>query len=161
MTQLESPEKMTEIVRLEMGEILVATYIGSMRNAESKIKGRRPRFKERHTGELWGYHIESAHAELVVAKYLGVYWGFKVNTFHVPDIENTNYEVRFSNRSDVKIRPDDSGIIISVSGECPEYRINGWVKADEGKQEIYKCHKEPICYFYPHSKLNDIRQLKK
>jgi hypothetical protein len=147
------------IVNLNANEVLVATYIGSRRNAEACFNGRKARFPEKVAGELWGFHIEAAHAELAVCKYLGIYWGFGVNTFHVPDVENTNLEVRWSSREDMKVRPDDEGIIVSVTGKCPTYEIKGWMRAEDAKQEKYKYNKEPICYFVPHSELIPINAL--
>lgn len=146
---------------LSINEVLVATYIGSRRQAESQYRNRTPRFPERVNGELWGYNIEAAHAELAVAKYLGVYWGFGVNTFHTADIENTNLEIRHSQRNDLKIRPDDNNmIVVSVSGRSPKYKLNGWINSDLGKLEEFKSTTHPLCYFVPHSYLNPIETLK-
>ncbi|NDB94970.1 MAG: hypothetical protein EBZ78_02235 [Verrucomicrobia bacterium] len=146
-------------VKLSVNEVLVAGYVGMRRNAEASYKHREMRFPERNVGELWGNHIESAHAELVVSKALGIYWGFGVNTFHNPDIADTNLEVRWSSRDDVKIRPDDSGIIVSVKGRCPDYEIMGWIYASEGQAEQFKYSKEPVCYFVPHKHLRPFHSL--
>ena len=80
-------------------------FVGSRRNGEARFNNRKPRFPEKVPGELWGFHIESACAELAVCKYLGIYWGFGVNTFHVSDIVNTNLEIRWSMRQNLKVRP--------------------------------------------------------
>jgi hypothetical protein len=146
-------------VKLNANEVLVAGYIGMRRNAEANFRHREPRFPERVTGELWGFHIESAHAELAVSKALGIYWGFGVNTFHSPDISDTNLEVRWSSREDVKVRPDDSGIVVSVAGKCPDYEVKGWIYASEGQVEQFKYSKEPICYFVPHRHLRPLHSL--
>ena len=148
-------------IKLNANEVLVATYIGSRRNAEACFKERKARFPEKVVGELWGFHIEAAHSELAVCKYLGIYWGFGVNTFHVPDVENTNLEVRWSSREDMKVRPDDSGIVVSVTGKCPEYEIKGWLYTDDAKQEKWKYNREPVCYFVPHNQLRPIEDLRK
>lgn len=153
---------MIKTVELNANELLVGTYVGSRRNAEAKYNKRKVRFPEKKYGELWGSHIESALAELAVCKYLGVYWGFGVNTFHVTDIVNKPFEVRFSNRTDVKIRPDDDDdmYIISVSGDCPTYHINGAIKSVDGKKDEWLYMQEPKCYFVPHHQLFDIDFLK-
>jgi hypothetical protein len=149
------------IVELNANEVLVATYIGSRRNAEASFRGRKPRFPEKNVGELWGFHIESAHAELAVCKYLGIYWGFGVNTFHVEDVVNTDLEIRWSSREDVKVRPDDKGIVVSVTGQCPNYEIKGWIRASDAKQDKWKYTKTlPVCYFVPHTELKPIEDLK-
>jgi hypothetical protein len=119
------------IVELNANEVLVATYIGSRRNAEASFKGRQARFPDLSVMVLWGGHIESAHAELAVCKYLGIYWGFGVNTFHVEDIVNTNFEIRWSPREDLKVRPDDKGIIISVTGKLSHLRNK---RLDKGRR---------------------------
>ena len=148
------------IVELNANEVLVATYIGSRRNAEACFKKRKARFPEKVIGELWGFHIEAAHAELAVCKYLGIYWGFGVNTFHVADVENTNLEVRWSSREDMKVRPDDNGIIVSVTGKCPVYEIKGWMRAADAKQDKWLYNREPVCYFVPHTQLHPIEELR-
>lgn len=140
-------------VNLTASEIYMAADVGSRRNAEAIANGRKKRFPESRPGELWASHIESAGAELAVSKALGLFWGGGVNTFHVADIVNTNYEIRWSNRNDCKVRPDDTGIVISVSGACPEYIINGWCYAEDAKKQEYKCNREPVCYFIPKGKL--------
>lgn len=149
------------IVELNANEVLVASYVGARRNAEASFRNRKPRFPEKVVGELWGFHIESAHAELAVCKYLGIYWGFGVNTFHVEDIVNTNLEIRWSSRSDLKVRPDDKGVVVSVTGKCPNYEIKGWIEAKNALQDKWKYNKEPICYFVPHDQLKPIEELKK
>jgi hypothetical protein len=147
-------------INLNANEVLVAGYIGMRRNAEASFRNRKPRFPERKVGELWGFHIESAHAECAVAKYLGIYWGFGVNTFHTEDIVNSKIEVRWSHRNDVKVREDDSGIIVSVTGKCPTYNIVGWINANDAKKQEYYFSNPPPCYFYPHTYLNNIETLK-
>jgi len=149
------------IIELNANEVLVASYVGARRNAEASFRNRKPRFPEKVVGELWGFHIESAHAELAVCKYLGIYWGFGVNTFHVEDIVNTNLEIRWSSRSDLKVRPDDTGVVISVTGKCPSYEIKGWIEAENALQDKWRYDKEPICYFVPHKELKPIEELKK
>lgn len=147
-------------ITLDANEVLVAGYVGMRRNAEASFMRRKPRFPETVVGELWGYHVESAHAELAVAKALGIYWGFGVNTFHTPDIAGTEIEVRWSSRKDLKIRPDDNGIVVSVSGRCPDYTINGWIRAEDGKADEYLFRRDPHCYFVPHDKLSPVSELR-
>ena len=146
-------------VDLNASEVLVAGYVGMRRNAEATFRGRKSRFPERYAGELWGNHIEAAHAELAVCKALGIYWGFGVNTFHAPDIHRTNMEIRWSGRSDLKIRPDDSGVVVCVTGRCPSYRIVGWISAEDGKKDKWYHAEHPPCYFVPHNALRDFKIL--
>ena len=147
-------------ISLNVNEVLVAGYIGMRRNDEEIYNKRRSRFPEQYAGQFWGIHIESAHAELAVSKALGIYWGFGVNTFHVPDIENTELEVRWSKRADCKIRPDDKGIVVSVTGQCPDYEIKGWIRAEDGRKKQFYYPMSPACWFVPHELLRPFNELK-
>jgi len=148
-------------VVLTPSEVLTAGHVGLRRNAEAVLNKRKNRFPEKYVGQLWGNHIESACAELSVCKALGVYWGCGVNTFHVPDIHLTDIEVRWSSRADLKVRPDDSGVVVCVTGQCPEYKIVGWIKAEDAKQSKWYYGEPPPCYFVPHNALQDFALLKK
>lgn len=151
-------------IQLTANEFLTAANIGMRRNAESIFKGRKARFPEKTPGELWGFHIESAIAEMCVAKYLGVFWSMGVNTFHVADV-GKNLEVRWSMREDCKIRPDDNNIIIvSVHGTGMSKYIKGWINSEDAKKKEYEFKGKNSdlapCYFVPHHILNPIDQLK-
>ena len=149
------------LVALTAIEVAVGTTVGAYRNAESQLSGRKPRFPEKTPGELWGFHIESALAELAVSKALGIYWGFSVNTFHVPDIANTNIEVRWSSAPRLKIRPDDPNqrVMVSVRGACHEKELMGWCYAHEGKLKENRSASDPPCYFHDHENLRPINSL--
>jgi hypothetical protein len=142
-------------------EIEMAAFVGMKRNADSIIAKRTPRFAERKVGEMWAHHIVGAQAELAVAKALGAYWGGNNRSFHVPDIEGTNFEVRWSMRDDVKVRPDDTGVVIGVRGACPNYEIVGWLYAKQGMREEWKAfHNTPNpAFFVPHDQLRPFSEL--
>jgi hypothetical protein len=146
-------------ITLNESEMHVGASVGVRRHIDSLTNKRTPRFPERHAGQFWIAHIEGAMAELAVAKYLGMYWGFGVNTFVAPDIESTDIEVRWSQRADLKIKSNDTGVVISVSGQAPTYIIKGWIMASKAKQDKYYYDKHPPCWFVPHEALRPIQQL--
>jgi len=148
-------------ITLTKFEAWAAITIGAMRNHEAILSNRTARFSERTPGELWGFHIEAAMAEMAVAKYLGIHWGYGVNTFAVSDIEHTIIDVRWSTRSDMKVKKKDTGIIVSVTGICPTYEIKGWMYAKDAQVAEYYHAQPPECYFVPHDKINPIETLKK
>jgi len=156
------------MVTLTFGEFWASAQVGFLRDAEAVLMQRVERFAEKKTGELWGAHIQSAIAELAVAKHLRRHWGFGVNEFHVPDITGLPVEVRWTDRADIKVRPDDKPHMFVVGvGPVPaehkppkptslqlgQYRvaINGWIRAGDGKRPEWECKDEPPCYFAPHS----------
>lgn len=136
-----------------------AGLVGYRRNLEAIIKGRKPRFPETVSGELYGYHILAAQAELATAKALGCYWSFHEGKFSAGDVGD--YEVRYSQRADLKVRPRDEGVVISVTGYTPTFRLVGWINASDAKQKEWEKDfgKGNPAYFVPHENLHDIRIL--
>ena len=139
-------------VSLNANEVLVASYVGMRRNAEAQFKGRKNRFPNAKPGDGWGRHIEAAHAELVVAKALGLYWGFGVNTFCSADIADTRIEVRWTHtHQTIKVKDEDADdmIVVGVIGESPHYEIIGWVRVSDAKIDKFLYPHDPPCYFVP------------
>lgn len=148
-------------IHLTPSEVELAAFVGMRRQATSLAKGSKPRFPERKVGELWAHHIMGAHAELAVAKALPSFWGGANKSYHVPDIPNTNFEVRWSMRHDLKVRQDDDGIVIAVRGACPVFEIVGWIKASAAKQPQWKAYADTNypAYFVPYAKLHPFQKL--
>ena len=121
------------IITLSPQEMYHGGLVGYRRNLESICRGRKPRFKERQTGELFGYHILGSMAELAVAKCMNTYWSFHEGKFSAGDVGS--YEVRYSMRKDLKVRPRDSGAVISVTGEAPNFNVAGWFPAEDAKRQ--------------------------
>ena len=151
---------MTATVELTVHEMYVAGVVGLRRNLEAIYHKRAPRFPEKVTGELFGFHILGAMAEVAVAKYLDKFWTCHVNHFDEGDLGD--YEIRYSKRKDLKIRERDTGIVISVTGTPPEFVIAGWADATEAKKNYTATspREGPPAYFIPHDKLQDMELLK-
>lgn len=148
-------------VTLDNSEMYYAGLVGYQRNLESIISKRKPRFPEKVPGELFGVHILGAMAECAVAKALGMYWGHHRNKFESGDVGT--FEVRYSKRTDLKIRERDNGVVISVTGEPPTFTIVGWIDARDAKQHFTASapRQGPPAYFIPHQNLYDVHTLRK
>lgn len=143
-------------IKLCAQELYIGGLVGYRRNLEAIMSGRKPRFPEKYPGELFAYHIHAAMAELAVAKYLDMYWGFHVNKFDTEDVGS--YEIRWSMRHDLKIRERDSGIVISVTGLPPEFEVVGWISGPEARDRFEASSPRsdgPPAYFIPHKNLYD------
>lgn len=147
-------------IRLDNFEMYHFGLVGYRRNLESICKNRKPRFPESVPGELFGFHIFSAMAEGAVAKALGMYYGLHAQKFSGGDVGF--FEVRWSMRSDLKVRPRDNGVVICVTGLPPELEIVGWIGANEAKRDEWKKDfgKEgKPAYFVPHKQLLPLEDL--
>jgi len=146
-------------ILLTAQEMYHSGLVGYRRQLESVVRGRRPRFPQRFAGELFATHIIGAMAECAVAKGLGLYWSHHEGKFSGGDVGEL--EVRWSMRDDVKVRERDRGVIVSVSGEPPAFRINGFALAAESKRPEWKLapRNGPPAYFVPHRALYPIERL--
>ena len=125
-------------VTLDGEDLTYATDVGRMRHLESILNGRKVKFPEKRHGELWGNHIESACAELAVARCSRRKWTGHINRFHErADIEGTNWEVRWSAIQQWKVNAtNDTGkVVVCVDGQAPTYEIVGWVIPELVRQQ--------------------------
>ena len=152
-------------IKLENYEIRMAALVGSFRQLHATDQGSPPRYPEQYPGQLHENHQRSAMAELAVAKYLNVYWGGHVDVFRtVSDV--ADLEVRYSlDRDDLKVRPDDTGRVVSVKGTplCARtFLLVGWCDAEDAKYEKYlsTCGQGMApAYFLPHKNLRAMEDL--
>lgn len=150
--------------RLSKTELGTGAICGMRRQIESVLKGRKDR-DGLDPEEGWTVHIEGALGELVVAKFLNIYWDFSVNRFQGPDL-GKNYQVktRAKNHYDLLVRPhdNDNDIYILVVGMAPEYRVVGWYYGRDAKKEewLKKVRPDrPAAYYVPQSFLNPMKDL--
>ena len=94
-------------------------------------------------------------SELAVANLLELPWLAGVDTYHTADIL-PDIEVRWSPRQFLKVRPDDNGRVVAVTGQCPNFVVMGWMPAEMTKQPQWFHSIEPTCYFVPYEDLLDI-----
>lgn len=150
-------------IRLNKQELIHAGITGLFRYIESQLNNRKPYFKERYTGEMLGYGIMGAFAEIAVSKAFRTYYDYSVNTFHVSDIPDQNIEVRYSKTPFCKVREDDYNInVVSVTGSIPDFEIRGYIYSEDAKLPDYKKDFNNVgrpAYFVPHNHLISINNL--
>jgi hypothetical protein len=64
-------------------------------------------------------------------------------------------------REDLKVRPDDEGIVIGVRGVSPLFHIVGWIKAADAKKREWEAFKNSAnpAYFVPYEHLHPFEEL--
>jgi len=120
-------------VKLKFSECLNGTMVGALRYYESLFKGRTTSFPRSYIEQGLLHHQQGALAELAYSKLSDRYWSQHVNRFHDDDLRGV--EVRYSNRKDTKVRPDDNNIwIVSMGGELPVYEYKGCIYSEDAKR---------------------------
>jgi hypothetical protein len=149
-------------IKLKWHELTMAAHIGTQRQIESLRDDKKD--KAGYDGSGWEINIEGAVGELVVAKYLNIYWDGSVNTYKSGH-DVGGYEVRTRSKSwyELLIRPDDKddAIYILVTGKGFDYKIRGWLLGKDAKRkEWFKAHggRDPA-YFAPQSVLHPMSEL--
>jgi hypothetical protein len=148
-------------VLLSKLEAVSAINVGAMRHLSSLLAGR----KDKHGASgAWDLHINGALGEMVVCKFLGVYWSCSIDAFKRPDIGD-NIQVKTRSRHDYEliVRSDDNPdhVFILVTGQCLKYRVHGWLRGGDARRpEWLKTHggREPA-HFAPQSALEPMETL--
>jgi hypothetical protein len=104
----------------------------NLKNARSDRYGADPRDGIR-------LHKIGAKGELAVAKWLGRDWDGNLNDFSAADVGD--YQVRTTkyDRGSLILHPadNDRDIFFLVINGDPEYKIAGWIRATDGKEDRY------------------------
>jgi hypothetical protein len=119
-----------------------------------------------------GIDVQGAHAELAVAKGLGLKWDgqfFNLDEWfdwRTDGHDVSGLEVRSTHHPDgcLILHPkdkDDSPFILVLTHKAPDYLLSGWAFGHEGKKEKYwrdVGYGRP-CYFLQQSKLRGMDTL--
>ena len=150
-------------INLTAYEILMAAQAGIMRQVENIKKSAEPYYGASSIND-WQLHIEGCLGEFALAKFLNVWWGGKGKKREA-DVDI--YDVRTTPGHEFRLilHPDDPDdrIFWLVTGRNGSYKIQGWIRASDGKQQKYwddPTRKRPA-FFVPSSALNDPRDFKK
>jgi len=128
-------------VRLTPAEMMIGASVGVMRRLKAIQLGQRGQHGREDGGE-WQADIESALAEMALAKHLGVYWapscGGPLDTRDVG-----GREVRHTERDDgcllIRDCDSDDAPFYLVTGRMGVYEIRGHLeRGADGKQESYR-----------------------
>lgn len=149
-------------VELTAGEIAIAQFVGSQRDVAARVYGRKdtkgytesriPRFEQQ---------IQSAAAELAVAKALNQYWSgaltWEPNLGGLADVGGL-VEVRSTATNPPHLiihprEPDDRPFFL-VTGSIPTFTIHGWAMGCDAKKDKWWDKTRPFpAYFLPASEL--------
>ncbi len=137
------------MTRLPFLEELRAAEVGYRRQRIAVESQREPRHRG---GSLWGGHIESACAELLVSRWLALPWTGETVWERPPDVRLPDVgelvEVRWVAPSREPVlnfdaeKDKDERFYVLVSGFSPEFEIHGYVKGEDARQEAWK-HRYP------------------
>jgi hypothetical protein len=149
-------------IELTSAEIMMAAQAGIMRQVEN-IKKKSQAYYGASTTSDWQLHIEGCLGEFALSKFLNVWWGGKGNK---RDTDVDIYDVRttplHSNR--LILHPDDPDdrVFWLLTGHNGSYKIQGWIKGRDGKQQKYWVDPKTNrpAFFIPSSDLNDPMELK-
>lgn len=149
-------------ITLTVGEVAIATFVGSQRDVAARAFGRKdtkgytekriPRFEQQ---------IQSAAAELAVAKALNQYWSgaltWDANLGGLPDVGEI-VEVRSTGTTPPHLiihprEPDDRPFFL-VTGSIPNFTIHGWALGVDAKKDKWWDEARPFpAYFLPATEL--------
>jgi hypothetical protein len=122
------------VVTLAPYELYVGSIVGALRQSKALVDGKKPRFPYKYPGEGFARHCEAACSEQAVAKAFGLYWPPSVNTYtSEPDIP-PDIEVRQTHTDRMKVRPQDTGRVVCVTGAAPTFTLCGWLYAKEAQE---------------------------
>jgi len=128
-------------VKLNLPEMLSASNAGTIRQYASDQ--RNSDYSDGFRGDKMTpltSHIEGAMGEVCVAKALNIHFTGSVNTYGKPDLGD-DIGVRTTNREDYGLliypKDDPDYFYYLVKGCSPNYRVCGWIRGGDAKQDKY------------------------
>lgn len=126
-------------IRLTESELMLAAWVGLMRQVANVQRARRPRYGAEQDDADWQKNILGACGELAVAKHLDLFWSGWLNELGKPDVGP--FHVRTAPRIDCHliIHPADQDCapFVFVTGQNTTYTIWGWLMGSDAKQEAW------------------------
>ena len=154
---------MSEAVRLTNSEMLTAAIIGVRRQVQNLAAGR----ADAHGAspeDGWTPHVEGSAGEMAVAKAFGMYWTGNMGELGADDVGQLQVRTRSRHSYDLILhrRDPDDRVFILVTGRMPEYLIQGWIMARDGKRDEFWADpaKGRPAYFVPKSALRNVDELR-
>jgi hypothetical protein len=150
------------MVKLTMAEVLQGAATGTMRHMESVSRGEqhKPPLKPQDNGLM--LHIEGACGEIAYAKWRGVYFDPRINSYKGADF-GTNVQIRTRSNHDYEllIRDNDNPehFYVLVTGMAPTYRVVGWIKGSDAMKPEWRKDwgGRGEAWFVPHSALTPFK----
>jgi hypothetical protein len=117
-------------VTLTWEEIYSAALVGVMRRIESMKRNLNKDKKVNNTSN-WASDINGACCELVVSKFLNVYWGFHVNNFTGQDVYKIQVRSTLYKDGHLIVHEWDNAddVYMLVTCKAPHFKIIGGISA--------------------------------
>jgi hypothetical protein len=154
-------EKFPVTVTLSQREIILAALIGGFMGARAIAR----RYKQHYNNDygFWGSAIEGIAAEIAVAKALGIPYRPNLEGFKAPDVGELHVRQTAHRDGSLIIRPGDpDGVYVLAIGQCPVFRIVGWIHSYDAKQPQYwrAPNGGPGAWFVPQRMLKPLAALR-
>lgn len=150
-------------VELSWGEVFHGCLVGVSRRIRRLRSGSKHRWG--YDSHSWTAELESACAELAVAKALDRYWSDVPVPDHDGDVGD-GLQVRHTLRQDGRLivhREDEDGHdFVLVRGEAPRFDVAGFLPGVEAKREVYWTDPGTAgrpAFFVPAEKLRPVQEL--
>lgn len=149
-------------VHLSSTEIIFASLNASFRRVCNRARGRRPANGLTVETQTWDFDIHGAIGELALAKAMDRYPHLDASApGRHGDLPRTHLECRHTvhHHGHLCLYPgdDDSKPFVLVTGEPPQFIVQGWIYAREGKLRCYWIERDPRfkrpCYAVPQTQL--------
>lgn len=152
---------MPVVITLTSAEWAISNAVAALRQVSNEAVAR----KDAHGASAslgMEAHIQGAAAEAAVAKWRNVWWAGALNNLRAADVGRL--QVRSTEHPNGclllhRTDPDDDVFILAI-GKAPTFRLFGWIRAADGKQE--KFWRDPKggrpAFFVPQSALRPIVQ---
>lgn len=149
-------------VTLTADEVISAASVGVFRRTMSMFGRRKPQHYRSPTNDEWSTEVESACAELAVAKALRKYWSGlesvpgKASRYDV-GVLNVRHSAYPTGHCILYPEDNDEDTIVLVTGRSPSFRLSGWIRALDGKSpEFWKKDARCPSYWVPQDRLRPI-----
>lgn len=153
-------------VTLEKYELMMAGFVGVIRQAESMAKGSKDKVMK---ADPFQVHNVGAQGEVAFAKAMNLFWPGHFNYFTGPDI-GKSIQIRTATQKpdspyqpDLPIRPrdKDDDVFVLVIASPPQFKVAGWCYGREGPELGKKANPNggSPAYFVPVDKLRPIDTL--
>jgi hypothetical protein len=155
------------VVELCENEMLAAIIVASKRKLASDLRrasGGESRGRERFAGDIhWDNEIESAFAEVAVARWRNRYWSGAQSIPHVVGTDAGAAQVRWTRHPDghllVYTADADGDNFVLVTGLGPTMTIVGWIPGiDTRSPEYWREDAKCPCWWVPQRDLRAINQ---
>lgn len=157
-------------IKLSDSEVALACLIGAMRQIQC-LGGKHNHGFEEDERKGLGVAIEGAAGEIAAACVVNRYYSAPVGTFQEGgDIGDWQVRTRIARFDDpeqgltIRKNSRDDDVYIFVVGECPQFRVVGWIYAGDAKRPEWETNfdkpNRPYVWLVPQESLRPLEELR-